>query len=91
MRVLVDLISPEGNETGPRPEGYAEPDYEDIGRARILHVFRERGGEVEVAETPFDRDDAPAPAPLVPMGPGGSGGQPGDWGGPIPDAWPPSW
>ncbi len=29
-------------------EGYPEPDYEDLARGRILHVFRDRGGEEDV-------------------------------------------
>jgi hypothetical protein len=33
---------------------YPEPDYEDIGRARILHVFRDRGGEEEDVTEPQD-------------------------------------
>ena len=29
---------------------YPEPDYEELGRARILHVFRDRGGDDEVPD-----------------------------------------
>lgn len=42
-----------------RGEGYPEPDYESIGRARILHVFRDRGESEETAEAPRDRRGAP--------------------------------
>lgn len=41
--------------------GYPEPDYEDLGRARVLHVFRDRGGEEEEALTPSDQGSRPAP------------------------------
>jgi len=33
-------------------ETYPEPDYEDLGRARILHVFKDRGGDEEEAPEP---------------------------------------
>lgn len=42
-------------------DGYPEPKYEMLGRARILHVFRDRGGEKERVEPPFDYDRRPAP------------------------------
>lgn len=45
--------------------GYPEPDTRDLGRARILHVFRDRGGERERAFAPSDRDRLPR---LVPLG-----------------------
>ncbi len=41
--------------------GYPEPDYEDLGRARVLHVFRDRGGEEEEVLTPSDQGSRPAP------------------------------
>jgi hypothetical protein len=31
---------------------YPEPDYDDVGRARILHIFRDRGDEDEAAPEP---------------------------------------
>ena len=34
-------------EPGLRVRGYPEPDYEDLSRARILHVFVDRGGDAE--------------------------------------------
>ena len=42
-----------------RREGYAEPDYAEVGRARILHVLRDRGEEDEPLEVPVDRTDVP--------------------------------
>lgn len=42
-------------------EGYPEPKFEDLGRARILHVFRDRGGEEEFIEPPGDFSRSPAP------------------------------
>ena len=41
--------------------GYPEPDYEDLGRARILHVFRDRGDGRDETPTPRDVDSLPAP------------------------------
>ena len=40
---------------------YPEPDYEDIGRARILHVFRDRGGDEEDLMAPVDSGRRPEP------------------------------
>jgi hypothetical protein len=39
--------------------GYPEPDYETVGRARILHVFRDRGESEETVDAPRDRRGAP--------------------------------
>ncbi len=39
-----------------KKKGYPEPDYEDLGRARILHVFRDRGEDDEIPEIPIDLD-----------------------------------
>ncbi len=39
--------------------GYPEPDYDTVGRARILHVFRDRGEEDVTADAPRDRRGAP--------------------------------
>lgn len=47
-------------ETSSAPEGYPEPDYEGIGRARILVIQKNRGGndeEEEVPETPESEED----------------------------------
>ena len=44
-----------------KSEYYPEPKYDYLGRARILHVFRDRGGEEEFVEPPFDRDASPVP------------------------------
>jgi hypothetical protein len=44
-----------------RQTRYPEPDYDGVGRARILHVFRDRGGEPERERTPKDRGRLPAP------------------------------
>ncbi len=40
---------------------YPEPRYDDLGRARILHVFRDRGDEEELIEPPFDFSSTPVP------------------------------
>jgi hypothetical protein len=41
---------------------YPEPKYECLGRARVLHVFRDRGEQEEPLETPFDFGRTPVPA-----------------------------
>jgi hypothetical protein len=43
--------------------GYPEPDYEDIGRARVLHVFTDRGEQDTPQTTPDERTGRPTPAP----------------------------
>jgi hypothetical protein len=45
-----------------RSEVYPEPDYENLGRARILHVFRDRGEQADRLETPLDITHVPAPS-----------------------------
>jgi len=40
---------------------YPEPDYDDVGRARILHVFKDRGEEYDLEEDPVDLESLPAP------------------------------
>jgi hypothetical protein len=45
-----------------KSEIYPEPKYDYLGRARILHVFRDRGGHEELVEPPFDTSRTPAPA-----------------------------
>lgn len=49
---------------GLSEEGYPEPDYEDVGRARLLLIFKDRGGERDGAEDPEDARGRPAPAVL---------------------------
>jgi len=44
--------------------GYPEPDYEDVGRARLLLIFKDRGGDRDGAEDPVDARGRPAPAVL---------------------------
>jgi hypothetical protein len=45
-----------------RSQVYPEPKYDYLGRARILHVFRDRGEQEEPLETPYDFGRTPAPA-----------------------------
>jgi hypothetical protein len=47
-----------------KSELYPEPKYDYLGRARILHIFRDRGGQEEPLETPFDFGRTPAPAAM---------------------------
>jgi hypothetical protein len=41
---------------------YPEPSFENLGRARILHIFRDRGEHEELVEPPFDFSNVPAPS-----------------------------
>lgn len=45
-----------------RSEVYPEPDYDNLGRARILHVFRDRGEQVDPLEEPLDTTRLPMPS-----------------------------
>jgi hypothetical protein len=56
-RVVIHELSPE---SPFEQKGYPEPKYRGLGRARVLHVFKDRGGEEEL--TPVD-----APSELVPV------------------------
>lgn len=63
VRVLIhdfELEKPLGR------QGYPEPDYEEIGRARILHVFRDRHEGRERIDAPRSRDRRPA-SPRIPV------------------------
>ena len=44
-----------------RATGYPETDHEHLGRARILHIYRDRGGDEELPITPTSRDFMPSP------------------------------
>jgi hypothetical protein len=44
-----------------RSTRYPEPKFAPLARLRVLHVFRDRGGEEEFVEPPFSEDHSPAP------------------------------
>jgi hypothetical protein len=44
-----------------KSETYPEPKYDYLGRARILHVFRDRHEDEELVEPPFDFTETPTP------------------------------
>jgi len=44
-----------------RSAKYPEPKFAPLGRLRVLHVFRDRGGEEEYIEPPFSSDQTPVP------------------------------
>jgi hypothetical protein len=44
-----------------KSETYPEPRFEDLGRARILHIFRDRGDQEEYLEPPYDYSRTPEP------------------------------
>ncbi|MBA4188126.1 MAG: hypothetical protein C0467_08915 [Planctomycetaceae bacterium] len=43
-------------------DAYPEPKFDDLSRVRVLHIFRDRGGEEELIEPPYDFSWTPAPA-----------------------------
>jgi hypothetical protein len=58
LRVMLHEISMV--ETTTQVErGYPEPDYEDFGRARILHIFKDRSEHEEWEPLPWATDDVP--------------------------------
>lgn len=44
-----------------RKKGYPEPGYETLGRARILHIFKDRGEHEEPVEDPVTGKNVPIP------------------------------
>ncbi|HEY3787660.1 MAG TPA: hypothetical protein VGL71_02340, partial [Urbifossiella sp.] len=44
---------------------YPEPKVDDLMRVRVLHVFRDRGGEAVEVEPPFDFSWSPAPVGIM--------------------------
>ncbi|HTK76382.1 MAG TPA: hypothetical protein VL371_14050 [Gemmataceae bacterium] len=48
-----------------KSETYPEPKYDFLGRARLLHVFRDRGEQEELIEPPFGFSRTPAPVSAV--------------------------
>jgi len=62
VRVMIHEYEP-GNPF--KSELYPEPKMDDISRVRVLHVFRDRGGEEAEIEPPFDFEWSPAPFALI--------------------------
>lgn len=64
-QVRVAIHAHELGDLTPRKPG--EPALEELGRARVLHVFRRRGGRDEdaVFEAPRRRRDTPSPSPVL--------------------------
>jgi hypothetical protein len=59
VRVMIHDYTP-GNPF--RSDAYPEPKFAELSRVRVLHVFRDRGGEEEEVEPPYDFSWTPAPA-----------------------------
>lgn len=59
-RAVLHELSPEQPFRRPGA-AYPEPEYENIGRARILHLFRDRGEDETRADVPVDLRDLPVP------------------------------
>jgi hypothetical protein len=45
-----------------KTDKYQEPQFDDLSRARVLHIFRDNGGHEAPTETPFDFSWEPSPA-----------------------------
>jgi hypothetical protein len=60
VRVMIHEYSP-GNPFKAE-EGYPEPKFDEVSRFRVLHVFKDRGGQEEELEAPFDFSWEPSPA-----------------------------
>jgi hypothetical protein len=45
-----------------KSELYPEPEFENLGRARLLHIFRDRGEQFERIEPPGDFSNIPVPS-----------------------------
>jgi hypothetical protein len=58
VRVMIHDYEP-GNPF--RSDLYPEPKFDDLSRVRVLHIFKDRGGEDEWVEPPFDFSSTPAP------------------------------
>jgi hypothetical protein len=56
------IIHPFELENPFRAGDYPELQYTDISRARILHVFRDRGEQTETVSPPRDREGIPVGA-----------------------------
>ena len=56
VHAIVHDVTPDA----PRKsEKYPEPDYESETRARILHLYRDRGGSEELSDAPVETDGIP--------------------------------
>jgi hypothetical protein len=45
-----------------KSDTYPEPEFENLGRARVMHIFRDRGEQFERIEPPGDQSWIPAPS-----------------------------
>ncbi|MEX0866788.1 MAG: hypothetical protein WD030_05475 [Pirellulales bacterium] len=62
VRVVIHDLKPE---VAPDFQQYPEPEYDDISRARVLHVFRDRGEMEAMDEIPIDFSDVPVPVGVL--------------------------
>ncbi|MEZ6140040.1 MAG: hypothetical protein R3B84_05665 [Zavarzinella sp.] len=44
---------------------YYEPKFAPLGRLRIMHIYRDKGGEEELQDSPFSSDSSPVPLALA--------------------------
>jgi hypothetical protein len=63
VKAMVHDYSP-GNPFKPAT-GYPEPQFDEVSRFRVLHLFKDRGGEEEEVLPPFDFSWEPSPLALV--------------------------
>ncbi len=60
VKVMIHDYAPTGKKF--RATGYREPQFDDLSRARVMHLFRDSGGSEELADVPFDSSWEPAPS-----------------------------
>lgn len=59
VKVMIHEYAP-GNEFDPGSD-YPEPKFMELSRARVLHVFKDRGDATELEDVPFDMSWEPEP------------------------------
>ena len=60
VRVMIHEYAP-GNPFRSAGGGYPEPKFDEVSRFRVLHVFKDRGGQEAETEIPFDISWQPTP------------------------------
>jgi hypothetical protein len=60
VKVVVHEYAPAGRKF--RLTGYREPKFDELTRARVLHIFPDHGGSEADADRPFDFSSEPSPA-----------------------------
>ena len=59
VRVMLHEYAP-GNPFQP-DNGFPEPTFDEVSRFRVLHLFKDRGGQDDEVSPPFDFSYEPSP------------------------------